>query len=61
MTRPRKLEEQLWEDAEEELSADHVVERFFSQHERADDETPRKPHAPLRARHRPAAPRDAED
>lgn len=52
MSRPRKLDEQLWEDSEEELSADHVVERYFAQHERTDDEAPRKAHAPPRAKRR---------
>lgn len=34
MNRQRKIDEELWEDSEAELSSDHVVERFFSQHER---------------------------
>lgn len=38
MSRPHKIDEELWEDGEEALSSDHVVERFFSQHER-DTET----------------------
>lgn len=33
MNRQRKIDEELWEDGAEELSSDHVVERFFSQHE----------------------------
>jgi hypothetical protein len=61
MTRPRKLDEQLWEDSEEALSADHVVERYFAQHERTGDEVPRKPHAPPRAKRRPGSPPDAEN
>lgn len=43
MNRQRKLDEELWEDSDEELSSDHVVERFFSRHEHdADDEAPRR-------------------
>ena len=61
MTRPRKLDEQLWEDSEEELSADHVVERFFSQHERAGEDAARKPHAPPRAKRRTASPPDGDE
>ena len=34
MTRQRKIDEELWEDSDEKLSSDHVVERFFSQHQR---------------------------
>lgn len=38
MNRQRKIDEELWEDGAEKLSADHVVERFFSQHEHDEDE-----------------------
>ena len=61
MTRQRKIDEELWEDSEEKLSADHVVERFFSQHERDGADAARKGHTGPRPRRRPALPREAED
>lgn len=61
MSRQRKIDEELWEDGEEKLSADHVVERFFSQHERDGAEAARKGHAVPRPRRRAALPREAED
>jgi hypothetical protein len=61
MSRQRKIDEELWEDSEEKLSSDHVVERFFSQHERDGEAAARKGHAGPRAKKRVAAPREAED
>lgn len=61
MTRPRKLDEQLWEDSEEELSSDHVVERYFSQHERAGQEAPRKPHVAAKPKRRASAQPDGDE
>ncbi len=56
MNRQRKIDEELWEDGEEELSSDHVVERFFSQHERADaHEATRKGRPVSRPKRRAAA------
>lgn len=61
MSRQRKIVEELWEDDEETLSSDHVVERFFSQHEREVAEAARKSHAGPRHRRRLAPPPRAED
>ena len=52
MPRQRKIDEELWEDSEEELSSDHVVERFFSQHERDGAETTRKGHVGTKPKRR---------
>jgi hypothetical protein len=60
MTRQRKIDEELWEDGEEKLSSDHVVERFFSQHERDGVEAARKGAGP-RPKRRPAQPPEAEE
>lgn len=59
MARKHRLDEELWEDGEEKLSADHVVERFFSQHEAPGHEAQRRPHPAPRSR-RHATPPDAE-
>jgi hypothetical protein len=56
MSRPRKIDEELWEDADEALSADHVVERFYSQHERDDAEADRKSQGSLRPKKRAVPP-----
>jgi hypothetical protein len=57
MNRQRKIDEDLWEDSEEKLSSDHVVERFFSQHERADaHDSARKGRPGAKARRRPQPP-----
>ncbi len=56
MTRQRKIEEKLWEDSEEKLSSDHVVERFFSQHERDSADSARKGHAAPRVKRRSSLP-----
>ena len=61
MTRQRKIDEELWEDSEEKLSSDHVVERFFSQHERDAAEAERKGLASPRLKRRSAAPPEAEE
>jgi hypothetical protein len=61
MTRQRKIDEELWEDGEEKLSGDHVVERFFSQHEHDAAEAARKGHASPRLKRRPALPPEAEE
>ena len=61
MNRQRKLDEELWEDSEEKLSADHVVERFFSQHERDGADALRKAHTVPRPRRRAGLPREADD
>lgn len=61
MSRQRKIDEELWEDSDEELSADHVVERFFAQSERGSHEAPRKPAAAAKVRRRQAAPPEAEE
>jgi len=58
MNRQRKIDEELWEDSEEELSSDHVVERFFSQHERAGADAPRRGQPGPRPKRR--APQQAE-
>ncbi|MBM4196854.1 MAG: hypothetical protein FJ197_07115 [Gammaproteobacteria bacterium] len=59
MSRPRKIDESLWEDSDEALAKDHVVERFFSQHERDDVEPVRRAPVPSRNRRRlPPADRD---
>lgn len=60
MTRQRKIDEELWEDGEEKLSADHVVERFFSQHERDATDAARKAHVGTRPKRRHAPP-EAEE
>ena len=62
MNRHRKIEEDLWDDNEEELAADHVVERFFSREERHTDESARRhrPGAKSRRRPGPVAP-DVDD
>ena len=61
MTRQRKIDEELWEDSEEKLSSDHVVERFFSQHELDGADAARKGHAGPRPKRRPALRPDAEE
>jgi hypothetical protein len=53
MTRNRKLDENLWDEADESLSSDHVIERFFSQRERAPSGAPRKPRSGPKTRRRP--------
>jgi len=59
--RQRRIDDQLWEEGEEALSSDHVVERFFSQHERDDPEPARKAHAGARPKRRTSAPPNSED
>ena len=59
-TRQRKIDEELWEDSEEKLSSDHVIERFFSQHEREGNEAARKAHPSPRPKRR-ALPPEAEE
>jgi hypothetical protein len=45
MTRHRKIDEDPWDENDEALSADHVVERLFSRHERhPDDHVKRQRH-----------------
>jgi hypothetical protein len=62
MSRQRKIDEDLWEDSEEKLSSDHVVERFFSQHEReAAHEAARKARPGARPKRRPQAPLEGEE
>jgi hypothetical protein len=62
MTRQRKIDEDLWEDAEEELSSDHVVERFFSQREReAAHEAARKGRPGTRGKRKTQAPAEKDD
>ena len=62
MNRQRKMDETLWDDGEEPLSADHVVERFFAQHERDAVGDPRHRGADTpRLKRRPARPAGAED
>ena len=61
MTRPRKVDEQLWEDGEEKLSSDHVVERFFSQHVHDGEDAGPRAHAAPRAKRRPPAPPEADE
>ncbi len=57
MNRPRKIDEELWEDGEEKLSSDHVVERFYAQHEHDDDsEPPRRNRPGVRPRRREEPP-----
>jgi hypothetical protein len=56
MSRHRKIEEDAWDEDDERLSADHVVERFFSRHERDAEEEPRRPRIGQRARRRPNRP-----
>jgi hypothetical protein len=59
MNRQRKIDEELWEDGNDDLSSDHVVERFFSQHERADAHEPvRRPGARSKRRELPPPERD---
>lgn len=60
MNRRRKRDEEAWEDDAGTLSADHVVERFFAQHEHDEPELPRRPHPPPRQRRREHRP-DAEE
>ena len=50
MNRQRKIDEDLWEDGEEKLSSDHVVERCGRA--RAEARAPRS--ESRRPRHRPA-------
>jgi len=61
MTRQRKIDEELWEDGEEKLSSDHVVERFFSQHEHDRAEAARRGHAGPRPKRKSASPPEAEE
>lgn len=62
MNRQRRIDEELWEDSEEELSSDHVVERFFSQHERdADQDAVRKGRHGGRPKRRPAPGGEADE
>lgn len=61
MSRHRKIEEDAWDEGEEDLSADHVVERFFSRQERHADDEPRRPRPAQRARRRQPAGPDPED
>jgi len=60
VNRRRKRDEEAWEDDAGELSADHVVERFFAQHEHDDPEPARRPHPGPRPRRREQRP-DAEE
>jgi hypothetical protein len=47
MSRHRKIDEDPWDENDEALAADHVVERFFSKHERHPDDHARRPrHGP---------------
>jgi hypothetical protein len=62
MSRQRKIDEDLWEDTEETLSSDHVVERFFSQHEReAAHEGTRKVRPGARTRRRVPVASDSDE
>jgi hypothetical protein len=61
MPRQRKIDEELWEDGEEELSSDHVVERFFSQHERDGLESSRKGHVGAKPKRRPPLRPETDD
>jgi hypothetical protein len=60
MSRQKKIDEELWEDAGEDLISDHVVERFFAQHE-TDSTDARRHHPPNRPRRRGAPRADSED
>jgi hypothetical protein len=61
MNRKRKLDEELWEDSDEELSSDHVVERFLARHEHDDDHEPARRVRPgARVKRRPELPSDEE-
>jgi len=62
MNRQRKIDEDLWDDGDEKLSSDHVVERFFAQHEHdADDAAHGKVPGTARPRRRPARQADADE
>lgn len=62
MNRQRKIDQDLWDDDEEKLSSDHVVERFFAQHEHdAVDAAHGKAPGPLRPRRRSARQADADE
>jgi hypothetical protein len=62
MNRQRKIDEELWEDGDEQLSSDHVVERFFSQHEHAAGfDAPRKTRPGTRAKRRSALAADSDE
>lgn len=62
MNRQRKIDEELWEDSDEKLSSDHVVERFFSMHEHDDDHEPaRKVRHGMRAKRRADSPPDRDE
>ncbi|MCC7259018.1 MAG: hypothetical protein IT486_11675 [Gammaproteobacteria bacterium] len=61
MTRQRKIDEDLWEDGDEKLSSDHVVERFYSQREREDAEAARRSHPVARPKHRPTPGSNADE
>ncbi len=61
MNRKRRIDEELWEDGDEELSSDHVVERFYAQHEHDDDESPRRVRPGARPRRRAELPPDSDE
>jgi hypothetical protein len=61
MPRQRKIDEELWEDSEEELSSDHVVERFFSQHEHDAAQSARKGHVSAKPKRRAAVRAETDD
>ncbi len=62
MNRQRKIDEDLWDDGDEEVSSDHVVERFFSRREREPaDVAHGKPPGTPRPRRRPARSPDTEE
>lgn len=62
MNRQRKIDEELWEESDEKLSSDHVVERFFSQHEHdTDDEVPRRSRPGGRSRRKAPAGSEADE
>jgi hypothetical protein len=62
MSRHRKIEEEAWDEDAEDLSADHVVERFFSRQDRHADDAPRRlPRAEPRTRKRPGPVRPDSD
>lgn len=52
MIRHRKIDEDVWDEDEEHLAVDHVVERFFSRHERHADEGPRRHRSGAKQRRR---------
>jgi len=60
MTRQRKIDEELWEDSDETLSKNHVIERFFAQHERGAHDPQRRPPPGVKPRRRPER-ADGED